>query len=227
VPTLDPATLRVTRDGLHQVAEHVLAAIQYVQTGDIRLAYIVGGFGTTRPLNGIQELGVIDGELVVTDNDGARSTRLTTLEAAAAFVGATPGLPSSAYPPATPFSAEVPLSIDRTMARVMADWYGLADAALRRFADQVKAPPASPTLWPEHFDIGITLDAVNYGASPGDDLIDEPYLYVGPHAGPPIRNAFWNHEFGAAITYGEVRSIDAAVAFFGDGLERVIALSRS
>jgi hypothetical protein len=37
-----------------------------------------------------------------------------------------------------------------------------------------------PVLWPEHFDIGITIDAVNYGASRGDDHIAEPYAYVGP-----------------------------------------------
>lgn len=27
---------------------------------------------------------------------------------------------------------------------------------------------SSPILWPEHFDVGITLDQVNYGLSPGD-----------------------------------------------------------
>ena len=38
----------------------------------------------------------------------------------------------------------------------------------------------TPVLWPEHFDVGITLDKVNYGVSPGDDDIPEPYAYVGP-----------------------------------------------
>jgi hypothetical protein len=220
VPTLDQATLQVTRHGLHQVAEHVLAAIQYVQTGDIRLTFVTDGFATTRPVNGNQHLRVAGDQLIVADSTRERSTELTTLGAAGEFVNGTPGLPASAYPPATPFDPDVQLSIDPMTARVLADWYGLADAALRSFADELGAPPESPTLWPEHFDIGITLDAVNYGASPGDDVVDEPYLYVGPHTGPPVRDAFWNHEFGAALTYSEVRSIEDAVAFFRNGLDR-------
>ena len=35
-------------------------------------------------------------------------------------------------------------------------------------------------LWPEHFDLGITLDRVNYGSAPGDADIGVPYAYVGP-----------------------------------------------
>ena len=27
----------------------------------------------------------------------------------------------------------------------------------------------------------MTAAAINYGASPGDDHITDPYLYVGPH----------------------------------------------
>jgi hypothetical protein len=225
LPTLDPATLRVTRHALHRVAEHVLAAVQYAQTGDIRLAFVTGGFGTTRPLNGTQHLRVAGDQLVVGDSEHERSTGLTTLRAAGEFIDATPGLPGSAYPPATPFDPDAPLSIDPTMAYVLADWYGLADAALRSFADQVGGPPERPTLWPEHFDIGITLDVVNYGASPGDDLVDEPYLYVGPHAGAPVQDAFWNHGFGAALTYSEVRTVEDAVAFFRAGLDRLGALN--
>jgi hypothetical protein len=68
-------------------------------------------------------------------------------------------------------------------------------------------------LWPEHFDLGVTVDEVDYGCSPGDAAIPQPYLYVGPHAGPPVRDAFWNAPFGAALTADRIRTDDDAVAF--------------
>ena len=55
-------------------------------------------------------------------------------------------------------------------------------------------PSSSSQLWPEHFDLACEIgdaDAgtrANYGASPGDAAIPEPYLYVGPvgrRAGAP------------------------------------------
>jgi hypothetical protein len=49
-------------------------------------------------------------------------------------------------------------------------------------------------LWPEHFDIGISVDEVNYGVSPGDVHIPEPYAYVGPWH--PRVGTFWNTGFG-------------------------------
>ena len=49
-----------------------------------------------------------------------------------------------------------------------------------------------PILWPEHFDVGITVARVNYGLSPGDAAIDEPYAYVGPWEPASYEGAFWN-----------------------------------
>jgi len=70
----------------------------------------------------------------------------------------------------------------------------LGDAALRALGEQVAGVQAPrPVLWPEHFDIGITLDEVNYGVSPGDDMIGEPYAYVGPFR--RREGAFWNQPF--------------------------------
>jgi len=60
---------------------------------------------------------------------------------------------------------------------------------------------------------------VNYGCSPGDATFDDPYLYVAPHDGPPVRNDFWNAPFGAAITIGRIHRVDDAVDFFGQGRE--------
>jgi hypothetical protein len=41
----------------------------------------------------------------------------------------------------------------------------LVTPPLRGFADEL-GQPAVPVLWPEHRDLGITVDAVDYGVSP-------------------------------------------------------------
>src|SRR5690349_2265349 len=151
---------------------------------------------------------------------GRRTAPITTLAAAAAFVGVTPGMPARVYPPATPLLLDEQLSIDPVSAQRLANWYELAAAALRRFASEVGAQNQEPVLWPEHFDVGITVGRINYGASPGDNEIVEPYLYVGPQDGPPTRDDFWNASFGAARTNEEISSIEAAVAFYLTGRGR-------
>jgi hypothetical protein len=76
-------------------------------------------------------------------------------------------------------------------------------------------------LWPEHFDVGITLDSVTFGVSPGDDLITEPYAYVGPHE---LRQGeFWNQSFGAARTMTDFDGAQAVRAFFEEGRTRAAA----
>ncbi|HEX2075819.1 MAG TPA: hypothetical protein VHF92_18740 [Geodermatophilus sp.] len=206
--------LAPTRDSWHRVAEHVLAAGQYAAAGTIRLRPSPGGFRTTVGVDG-RQLAVVGDRLVVTDGGGDRSTSLTTLRAAAAFAGVTPGL-SGSYAPATSADPDAPLTIDADAAEVLAAWFALGDAALRRFSEGI-GRPQEPVLWPEHFDVGIALDAVNYGVSPGDDAIPDPYLYVGPHEGPPSADAYWNAPFGAAITADRIRTTDDAVAFFEQG----------
>ena len=120
-----------------------------------------------------------------------------------------------------PWSPNSHCHVDADSARLLADWYELADTALRRLAADIGAAPQEPILWPEHFDIGITIGPVNYGGSPGDDHVAEPYLYVGPHDGPPVRDEFWNAAFGAARTIDEITSVDDAVAFFRAGHDKI------
>jgi hypothetical protein len=211
-----------TRDSLHRVAEHVLAALQYAQVGEIRLRYAPGGFETRQALRGNRRLAVRDGRLLVSDDLGVRSIAATTLTELAAAVGAEPGLPPAAYPPATPLRPGEPLTVDPDDARLLGQWYGLADEALRRFAGAIGAGPVEPVIWPEHFDIAIAIDRVNYGASPGDEHFPEPYLYVGPFAGPPAHDAFWNAPFGAVLGIAEVQSAADAIAFFQTGRHRLV-----
>ena len=206
------ADLHSTRHGWHRVAEHVLAAGQYAASGTIRLRVGPGGFRTTAGIAGRQL--AVDGDRLVVEDDGSRrATPLTTLRDVAAFAGVAPGLRGS-YSPATDADPDAPLEVDPAAATDLAGWFALGDAALRRFA-----PDVEPVLWPEHFDLAITVDAVNYGCSPGDAHLDEPYLYVGPHQVPP-RDDFWDQPFGAALPRARVRDVAAAVAFFSEGRAR-------
>jgi hypothetical protein len=67
-------------------------------------------------------------------------------------------------------------------------------------------------LWPEHFDIAMELGdeaagkRANFGASPGDENHDEPYLYVGPSNPDLASGEPWNATGfrGAQLTYSEL-----------------------
>ena len=164
-------------------------------------------------------------ELVVGGAAGTKRTPLTAVRAAAEFAGVTPGAPARVYEPATPLDLDEPLMIEPDAARLLADWYGLGAQALSRFAAEIPGDkPTAPVLWPEHFDVGLTAAAINYGASPGDDHVADPYLYVAPQDGPPPGDpAFWNAPFGAVRTFRQVGTAAEAAAFFRDGRARVLA----
>ena len=78
---------------------------------------------------------------------------------------------------------------------------------MRRLASDVE-----PVLWPEHFDIGSTIGEIDYGVSPGDTWLAEPYAYIGPWQVPT--GPFWNAPFGAAVPMRELPDADAVLAFF-------------
>jgi hypothetical protein len=111
--------------------------------------------------------------------------------------------------------------VDPAAARRLADWFALADAALRRFAEE-QGQPMEPVLWPEHFDLGVVLDRVNYGCSPGDVALPEPYLYVGPHEGPPSHHPFWNAPFGAMVAGFRIGGEADALAFYAQGHQQAL-----
>jgi hypothetical protein len=219
------ARLAVTRAGWHRVAEHILAAALHRVTGKIGLVPSPGGFRTPSFGTDARFLAVDGTELVVSGAGGTKRTPLTTIRAAAEFAGVTPGAPAEVYPPATRLDLDEPLMIEPAVARLLADWYSLGAQALSRLAAEIPGDkPTAPVLWPEHFDVGITAAAINYGASPGDDRIADPYLYVGPHDGPPPGDpAFWNAPFGAVRTFRRVGTVAEAAAFFRDGRARVLA----
>src|SRR5262249_44734626 len=99
---------------------------------------------------------------------------------------------------------------DPEAARWLARCWAAGEEAMRRLA-----PDEQPVLWPEHFDVGIRTEDTNYGVSPGDDFLAEPYAYVTP---PTSRTGhFWNAPFGAARPMRELDGVDAVHAFFLEG----------
>ena len=112
----------------------------------------------------------------------------------------------------------------------LARWFGNADAALRRLAQQTRG--AGPVLcWPHHFDIGSLIEiepgpgghaarSMGVGLSPGDASIDEPYLYVNHwpatsrKALPPLAAGEWIREgwVGAALRGSQIVAAGDAAA---------------
>jgi hypothetical protein len=223
-----PDVLPATRDAWHRLAEHVLSAARHAATGRIGLVPAPGGFATPAFGPDSTVLAVDLDEFLVTRNGQQRRTRIATVAQVADFAGITPGAPEQLYRPATPLEPDALLQINRPAAQLLADWYQLGAQALAAFAATVPGDePTSAQLWPEHFDLGITAARVNYGVSPGDEHFAVPYLYVGPHDGPPVGDEFWNAPFGAVLRHHEATSVDTAVDFFRTGRARVHPAQRS
>jgi hypothetical protein len=169
-----------TRQSLHAIAELLLAGPQYRTAGTIRLTVTPGGFGqVSGPLR------VEGADLVF---DGGRAPLRGTYRELAARAGVEPGVPEGVYPDHSGASLADEIVVDEEAAGLLLGWFATGERALRAFA-----PGQEPTLWPEHFDLAISQDEVNYGVSPGDT--GDPYAYVGPwtkREGP-----FWNADFGA------------------------------
>jgi hypothetical protein len=190
-----PATFAETRVALHKVAEAVVAPARKPEN-EIALRYTRGGFGTPFfELDGADcQVRVEHGELV--RQRGSEETR------------------------------EPLPDVDPTAAAALGDFYGLACSVLEQLrADAADGDPSPVQLWPEHFDLAIELgdeaagQRANFGASPGDDQHDEPYLYVGPWSAE-VSGELWNATGfkGAELTYAELLGSDdhrrAALEFF-------------
>ncbi|GAA2463590.1 hypothetical protein ACFOS0_25915 [Nocardia seriolae] len=196
---------RRTRESLHAVAEQLLAGPEYRTSATIRLAAAPGGFATVKAPN----LAVRE-DLLLLDGDPVGKLPGATIAGLAAAAGIESGMPDGVYTDVTGFDPAAELWIDPDQARILARALERGDGALRALA-----PDHTPVLWPEHFDIGIDLDEVNYGVSPGDSLIPEPYAYVGPWT--PRTGEFWNQAFGASRTIAELGGLDALLEFFTEG----------
>jgi hypothetical protein len=180
-----PGSFAETRAALHQVAEAVVAPARKPES-EISLRFPRGGFGTPFfEQDGADcQVRVEHGELVRQADTEERREPLD--------------------------------GVDRAAATALGDFYGFACSVLEELrAEQADEDPTTVRLWPEHFDIALELGSeeggkrANYGASPGDDDHDEPYLYVGPWSAE-VSGELWNGRGfdGAELTYSEL--IEAA-----------------
>jgi len=223
-----PPTFASTRDALHALAEHVLSPAYFHATTHIGLRPTPRGFGT--PEYGNHERVRVDATALVHEQgDAIRRHEITSLRAASSFVGVPLGAPP-VFTPATSFASDEPLRIDRDAALALADWYALG-AALLIDVRSAHADISSSDiqLWPEHFDLACEFggsDAgtrANYGVSPGDTTIPEPYLYVGPWLAERRTGPFGQYSFGAARTYSELRRAGEAGAAGREFFESAVA----
>lgn len=204
---VDRETFGSTRRSLHGVAEIVLAGPQYRQSGTIRLKAVEGGFGTVKA----PSLKVSGTELVTGDREIPLNGATCRELGAAAGIDA--GAAEDLYTDGSGVGLDETLGVDAEAAQRIAEAFGLGDAALTRFA-----PETAPVLWPEHFDLAISLHEVNYGVSVGDAHLDEPYAYVGPWQ--PRQGSFWNASFGAARPLRLLPGATALFDFFMEGRDR-------
>jgi hypothetical protein len=223
-----------TRASWHALAEHVLAKARWTATGRIGLRATPGGFGT--PHFGDDQRALVVADTIVREQYGeGDAAPITTLRAAAEWLRVEPGAPTEVYKPTTPSNFDVPLRVDATAATVLAAWFAFGARTLEDWrAQQATDAPSLVQIWPEHFDLAVDLgnaDAgtrANFGASPGDAAIPEPYLYVGPWDTARMTaqdDPFWNQTWGAALTYRQlVAAPDASKAarsFLAHGLMRL------
>lgn len=199
---MNPQELVATREALHGVAELLIAGPQHRAHGTIRLRVTPGGFG------GVKSPVRVEGAELVWD--GGRAPLTGTCRDLATAAGIDIGRPEGVYTDTSALAADHPLAADPAAAKVICDWFVVGDAALRAFT-----PNVDPVLWPEHFDLGLSSDEVNYGISPGDAGHPDPYAYIGPWE--PRTGEFWNVSFGALRPADELPDVDAIVAFFAAG----------
>jgi hypothetical protein len=216
---ISPSTeYAASRDALQRVATHVVARARSQATGRFGLRAAPGGFSTPP----------IDAELTVVRTSGAnllvdragpsetssRSTLMdgATLRELAGFVGVDLERPFTAGHDAPPLgNPDEPLVVDPVFASAAGAWLGFGATILDAVVHDL-GPSAAATvmqLWPEHFDLGGSVQVgeqrVNVGAALGDSFHELPYLYVAPwddrRPGPATQ---WNAPFGAALRHEEL-----------------------
>ena len=231
--------LVTSRLALHRLAFYVLSAARQDATGRIGLRSTPGGFGTPpfRDASGRSRVLRIEGTDLVVETDGDLERHpITTLGAAAEQVGIIPDPDRGAefdVPAMGPL--DDPLTVHAAASSLLTEWYTLGTAALE-IVPGLGGPDDDATeaqLWPEHFDVGVDMGSADagrrasYGASPGDDQHDEPYLYVAAWSDVDRDDPFWNdpHFAGASLGLADLAThadpAQRARSFFSDGFRQL------
>lgn len=226
-----PDGFEATRDALHQIAFFAMAPARYQAQGRMGLQAAPGGFGT--PSFGDRVLRAEGDTLVYEQSDQVASQTISTVRSAAEFFGVEYEVDWFAgfHDPPSPVDPDAPLEVDDTAARALGQWFGLGTEVLGRLGSHaVPEDDASQvTLWPEHFDPAMEMGPADegrrasYGASPGDETHDQPYLYVSAWETIDRSQAYWNDQSfnGASMGFAALVAaddpIEAGVAFLLDG----------
>lgn len=213
-----PDSFVTTVAAVHAIAEHVLCVPRYAAIGRVGLVAASSGIETSPFGADDRVVGIEGDELVDVSSAGERRARITTVRDAAAFFGVAAGAPGRLWTPVTSLELDTPLAVDPDAVQVLADWYSFVAEALAGMRD-AGATLDPLTLWPEGFDLATTGERVNYGGSPGDRFLAQPYIYVGPfdRSFPHVEPPYWNASFGASLSYDAIGSLDEAVAFLVRG----------
>jgi hypothetical protein len=209
-----PAGLVSTRVALQRLAERVVSPAREHANGKIGLRYTRGGFGT--PFFGEDtQLRVVGDRLVVQEEDRERSAQITTIAEMVRHVGH--DLLPGAERDGTAEGDDTALGVDAVASSFLGDWYGFATSVLEELREDVgdELEPSRVQLWPEHFDLSFEFGVehegrrAGYGASPGDELHPEPYLYVVPWGDTPPGELWQASAFeGAELSYAELLAAD-------------------
>jgi hypothetical protein len=203
-----PDSFVATREGLHRVAERLVAPARKPHN-EIALRPTPGGFGTPEfEFEGRRLQVRVEGvELVLTRDGEEARVALRSVAAGAALLGQ--GLLPDGMP-----DDEAPLALDPEAAGVLANFYAFASRVLERLREGMGAEdePTATVLWPEHFDVAFDAGSEvqggrgTYGASPGDADHDEPYLYVLPWG--EVSGELWRARGfkGAELAYADLRA---------------------
>ena len=208
-----------TRHSLHGVAECILAGPQYLSAGTIRLRVLQAGFATVAD----PVVRVSGTDLVAAD--GRRIPlrgRLSDIAADAGLAAVVPDL----YGDHAEVGPADDVEVDAREAARLSSWLARGEAALA-----LVSPASQRVLWPEHFDLAVTVDEVNLGVSPGDGHHPGPYAYVGPWDADDLHRTddhpYWNAAFGATLDEPAGVDAEAIARFFRAGMVRVRQARRS
>ncbi len=226
----------VRRDDLHRLAYGVVSNARKAANGKFGLRWTMGGFGTPFFGNDTQ-VRVERNLLVVQQGDKIEAETITTLGAAAEFLGVEATSDQAEHDTVALGDLERPLTVDQELVAFISDWFGMATMALEELRCTPRAPdPSRVQLWPGHFDVAVEIgDAeseritrATYGASPGDAAHPDPYLYVGPWGPVDPSDPFWNDAAfaGASLPYvaiqGDPNPCGVALGFYRQAFSRLI-----
>ena len=226
-----PPSFASTRDALHQIAFFAVSPARYKAMGRMGLTATPGGFGTPE-FDG--RVARVEGALLVdSQNENVATQTITTIRAAVEFFGN--DYQAEWFPdfhdPLAPADPDAPLDVDDASGRAIGEWFKFGVDVLNdlRTHGQEGDDVSEVQLWPEHFDPATELgdfgqaQRASFGASPGDALHPEPYLFVASWSDIDRSNSFWNEDAfnGGSLSYQEIiASSDPhsrAIEFLVDG----------